>query len=105
MGNVPWDSPNQGKIKMCQLKEGCHREEVLHAHIMVLGLKAALFSSSGYFLPGCGCLQGTSCLVFQRICRAEMEIANWVHKYDADMAEKQVSTVKCFALPRGAMYR
>ncbi|OPJ75171.1 IQ domain-containing protein D [Patagioenas fasciata monilis] len=25
----------------------------------------------------------------KRICRAEMEIANWVHKYDADMAEKQ----------------
>ncbi|NWX00658.1 DRC10 protein, partial [Caloenas nicobarica] len=25
----------------------------------------------------------------KRICRAEMEIANWVQKYDADMAEKQ----------------
>ncbi|NWQ84616.1 DRC10 protein, partial [Columbina picui] len=25
----------------------------------------------------------------KRICRAEMEISNWVQKYDADMAEKQ----------------
>ncbi|KFP71413.1 IQ domain-containing protein D, partial [Acanthisitta chloris] len=30
-----------------------------------------------------------SCFVFQRNCRAETEIQNWIQKYDADMAEKQ----------------
>lgn len=81
--------PNQGTQSVCQLEEACHKEEVLHSHVMVLGLKATLFSSSGYTSPGFRSLQGT-CLLFQRKCRLEMEICNWVQKYDTDMAEKQV---------------
>ncbi|KFQ78249.1 IQ domain-containing protein D, partial [Phoenicopterus ruber ruber] len=30
-----------------------------------------------------------SCFVFQRKCRVETEIVNWIEKYDADMGEKQ----------------
>lgn len=66
------------------------RRRCIRSHVVVLGLKATLFSSAGYFFPGFRPLQGT-CLLFQRKCRLEMEIWNWVQKYDTDMAEKQVS--------------
>lgn len=47
---------------MCQLKEACHKEEVFYSNIVMLELKATLFSNSGYFLQGFRCPQGT-CLV------------------------------------------
>lgn len=31
----------------------------------------------------------------------EMEIGNWIQKYDTHMGEKQVSSLKCFALTCG----
>ncbi|KFQ45612.1 IQ domain-containing protein D, partial [Nestor notabilis] len=85
---ICYEIPNQGTQRVCQLEEACHMEEVLRSHGIVLGLRATLFSCSGYSLPGFRCLQGT-CLLFQRKCRLEVEIWNWVQKYDTDMAEKQ----------------
>lgn len=58
-GNVPRESLNQGKKNNVSAEGSLPQGGGVILNIMMLGLKATLFSNSGYFLPGFRCLQGT----------------------------------------------